>query len=78
MLCVVNRPRRPIFNIVLLLIIGVTVVRADPMKYAEEFVLHDNDGEQAAQVSVEKYQLTFEQRVSRSLGSTKKEGSVDL
>ena len=78
MLCVVNRPRRLIVNIVLLLIIGVTVVRADPVKYTEEFVLHVNDGEQAAQALAEKYQLTSERRVSRSLGSAKTEGSVDL
>ena len=78
MLCVVNRPRRLIVNIVLLLIIGVTVVRADPVKYTEEFVLHVNDGEQAAQALAEKYQLTSERRVSRSLGSAKREGSVDL
>lgn len=61
MLIVVTRHIIVTINIILFTI--VTLVKLENVKYTDEFVLHVNNGEQAAQSLAEKYQLKFERRV---------------
>lgn len=60
MLIVVTRHIIVTINIILFTI--VTLVKLENVKYTDEFVLHVNNGEQAAQSLAEKYQLKFERR----------------
>lgn len=63
MLIVVTRHLIVIINIILITI--VSVVKLENLKkYTNEFVLHVNEGEQAARSLADRYQLIFERRVS--------------
>lgn len=62
MLSVVTRHLIVIINIILFTI--VSVVKLENLKkYTNEFVLHVNEGEQAARSLAERYQLIFERPV---------------
>ena len=63
MLIVVTR--RIIVIVDLLLLVLVALVKLQELKYTNEFVLHVNDGEQAARSLADKYQLRFERQVGR-------------
>jgi hypothetical protein len=62
MLIVVTRHIIIIINLILLTIISI--VKLENITYTNEFVLHVNDGEQAARSLAEKYQLKFERQVN--------------
>ena len=63
MLIVVTRHIIVIVNIILFTI--VSLVKLENLKYTNEFVLHINEGEQAARSLAEKYQLKFERQVNK-------------
>ena len=50
----------------LILLINIAFVKLDSTKFTNEFVLHVNDGEQAARLLAEKYQLQFERQVCKN------------
>ncbi|CAF1249935.1 unnamed protein product [Adineta steineri] len=60
MLIVVTRQIIVIISIILL--INISFVQLETIKYTNEFVLHINEGEQAARLLAEKYQLKFERQ----------------
>ncbi len=62
MLIVVTRHIIVIIHIILFTI--VSLVKLENLKYTNEFVLHVNEGEQAARSLAEKYQLKFERQVN--------------
>ena len=65
MLSVVTRHLIVIINLILFTI--VSVVKLENLKkYTNEFVLHVNEGEQAARSLAERYQLIFERPVRES------------
>jgi hypothetical protein len=63
MLIVVTRHIIVIINIYLFTIISL--VKLENLKYTDEFVLHINEGEQAARTLAERYQLKFERQVKK-------------
>jgi hypothetical protein len=63
MLIVVTHHTIVIINIILFTI--VSFVKLQNLKYTNEFVLHVNEGEQAARSLAEKYQLIFERQVRK-------------
>lgn len=64
MLIVVTRPLIVIINIILFTIVS-GVKLEDIKRYTNEFVLHVSQGEQAARILAEKYQLVFERQVRK-------------
>jgi predicted RND superfamily exporter protein len=63
MLSVVTCPSIVIVEILLLTI--VSLVQLQTIKYTSEFVLHINQGEQAARALADKYDLKFERQVNQ-------------
>lgn len=62
MLIVVTR--HIIVTIELILLIIVSVVKLESLKYTNDFVLHVNEGEQAARALADRYHLIFDRRVN--------------
>ncbi len=58
--------RHIIIIIDLILFIVVSFVQSENLKYTNEFVLHVNEGEQAARSLAVKYQLIFERQVKET------------
>lgn len=65
MLIVVTRQIIVIITLILLII--VSFAKLEGLKYTNEFVLHVNEGETAARLLADKYQLKFERQVSDNI-----------
>jgi hypothetical protein len=65
MLIVVTRQIIVIIDLILLII--VSSVKLENIKFTNEFVLRVNEGEPAARLLAEKYHLKFERQVKRTL-----------
>ena len=64
-----------LFHLALLLLIAATLAQTDiERKFTDEFVLHLNEGEEAAHILAAKHQLIFERRVNRTRERTTRRG----